>query len=508
MRKGIFTAETRRRREQSGSDLLILCLRALLFSLCLCLSAVSYFAQTETPPAPSAPKTATIPAVAEKKLANGLTVAVVERKSSPLVTIQLLVKSGAASESADKAGLADITASMLTKGTKTRNATKIAEDVEFLGGAINSGAGWNNSFVSITVTSDKVEQALAILADVVLNPSFDAKELDLLKSQTLDGLTYNLKQPSFLANYAASKYSFGEHPAGGTPASIQSITTADVSKYHSSNYVAAQSVLVVIGDISFAKTVFAVEKNFAKVPKGMSHEMMRIDRPVAIGETQSEQIARKVLVIDLPNSGQAAVSFYKPVRYVGRNSDMFYPATVMNTVLGGGYSARLNYEIRIKRGLSYGAGSSLAWRGDQTNFGTRAQTKNESAAEVAELTLAEIKRLTEGAVPSDELVPRKSTLTGNFGLGLETTGGLARAVSDLYSFGIPPSELNSFVGNVNGVTDAQIRDFASKNLLGGDIIIAGDYSIFKDDLAKRFPNIKIDVIKADALDLSKDDLRK
>ena len=202
------------------------------------------------------------------------------------------------------------------------------------------------------------------------------------------------------------------------------------------------------------------------------------------------------------------MSYYNQIGNIGRKSDSFYSATVMNTVLGGGYSARLNYEIRIKRGLSYGAGSNITWRSYAANFGTRAQTKNQSAAEVAELTLAEIKRLTEGAVPSDELVPRKSTLTGNFGLGLETTGGLARAVSDLYSFGIPTSELNAFVGNVNGVTDAQIRDFASKNLLGGDIIIAGDYSIFKDDLAKRFPNIKIDVIKADALDLSKDDLRK
>ena len=125
-----------------------------------------------------------------------------------------------------------------------------------------------------------------------------------------------------------------------------------------------------------------------------------------------------------------------------------------------------------------------------------------------EKELAEIKRLSDGTVPSEELVPRKSTLNGNFGLGLETTAGLAQAVSDLYSFGIPTTALNSFVSDINGVTDAQIRDFASKNILGGDIIIAGDYSVFKEDLAKRFPNVKIDVIKADDLDLSKDNLRK
>ena len=146
------------------------------------------------------------------------------------------VKTGASAEDANKAGLADLTASMLTKGTKTKTATQIAEEIEFLGGSINSGAGWNSSFVSVTVTSDKVAQAMAILADVVLNPKFDQKELDLFKSQSLDGLTYNLKQPSFLANYVASKYSFDEHPAGGTPASIGSITTSDVSAFHDKNY--------------------------------------------------------------------------------------------------------------------------------------------------------------------------------------------------------------------------------------------------------------------------------
>src|SRR5258706_6901013 len=158
-------------------------LRNIFIWLCvLCVFVVNIAAQ-ETPPAPGAPKTVTVPAVQETKLPNGLTVAVVERKTVPLVTIQLLVKSGASSENASKAGLADLTASMLTKGTKTRTATQIAEAVEFLGGSINSGAGWNNSFVSVTVTSDKVDQAIAILADVVLNPAFDQKELDLLKSQ-------------------------------------------------------------------------------------------------------------------------------------------------------------------------------------------------------------------------------------------------------------------------------------------------------------------------------------
>ena len=180
----------------------------------------------------------------------------------------------------------------------------------------------------------------------------------------------------------------------------------------------------------------------------------------------------------------------------------------MNTVLGGGYSSRLNYEIRIKRGLSYGAGSSLGWRSSNANFNTRAQTKDESAAQVAELTLAQIKRLADSSVAADELTPRKSVLTGNFGRNLETTAGLANAIGELYSFGVPASELNSYMANVNAVTDAQIRDFAKANLSNGDLIIVGDYAIFKDDLAKRFPGMKIDVVKVDEIDLKLDNLRK
>ena len=129
-------------------------------------------------------------------------------------------------------GLANTTADMLTKGTKTRTATQIAESMEFLGGSINPSTGWNGSNVTASFTSDKIDKAMAILADVVLNPSFKQEEIDLVKSQALDGLTYNLKQPGFLANYVASRYSFNEHPVDGTPDSIKALTRDDLVGFH------------------------------------------------------------------------------------------------------------------------------------------------------------------------------------------------------------------------------------------------------------------------------------
>jgi zinc protease len=478
-------------------------LRILFFSLCLGVSAVQLRAQ-ETVPAPGPARPINIPAVQEMKLKNGLVVAVIEKKGVPIVTSQLLIRGGAGSES--KAGLANLTADMLTKGTKTRTAEQIAEEMEFLGGSINSGAGWNASSVTISVTSDKLDQAMTILADVALNPVFKQEELDLLKSQALDELKYNLTQPGFLATYVASRYSFGEHPAGGTPSTLESFSRSDVQDFYARAFKPRNAVLIMTGDISLAKATSLAESlfgNWTADDRGFGNTTAS-----ASGSVGEKALVKRMLVIDLPNSGQASVNFFRPIPGLGRGAKDYYTASVLNSLLGGGYSSRLNQEIRIKRGLSYGAGSSFIWRSLKTNFGTRTQTKNDSAAEVAELVIAELKRLAETSAADVELNPRRLVLTGGFGRNLETTGGLTGALSDLYSFGIPTSELNKYMASVSAVGPANVKEFAGKYLYDGDIIIVGDYNVFKDDLAKRFPNMKIDVIKVDDLNIESPTLRK
>ncbi len=479
-------------------------LRVLFGPLCLSAGGIGLLAQDI--PAPGPAKSVNIPAVQEKKLKNGLTVAVIEKKGVPIVTSQLLVKSGASSETSAKAGLANLTASMLTKGTKSRTAEQIAEEMEFLGGSIDSGAGWNGSNVSMSVTSDKLDQAMGIMSDVALNPVFKQEELDLLKSQAMDELKYNLTQPGFLANYAASRYSFGEHPAGGTPASLEALSRSDVQNFYSERFRPENAVLIMTGDVSLAKATQLAESMYGNwQPSNRSSSVGAVATAASLGDTT---LVKRMLVVDLPNSGQASVNYFKPISNIGRGSDQYYTASVLNSLLGGGYSSRLNQEIRIKRGLSYGAGSSFTWRNAKSNFGARTQTKNESAAQVAELVVAELKRLAETNAADTELNPRKLVLTGGFGRNLETTGGLTGALADLYSFGIPTSELNKYMANVTGVRDANVKDFASKYLYDGDIVIVGDYAVFKDDLAKRFPNMKIDVIKVDDLNIESPTLRK
>jgi zinc protease len=476
---------------------------AIAFSV-ICFHTAAIFAQ-QAIPVPGVAKPITVPAISEKTLPNGLTVAVVERKNVPLVTAQLLIKSGANIENANQAGLANVTFSLLTKGTKTRTATQIAEQMEYLGGSISTGAEWNKSNVSITVMADKLGPALAIMSDVVLNPVFKQQELTLLKSQMLDNLTYSLKQPGFLGNYVASAYSFGEHPAGGTPSSLNKIAQKDIIEFHKNAITASNAVLIFTGDITPAAANQLAQQYFGKWKTGEDQALSM----KSIYSTKSPTpLVKRMLVVDMPDSGQASVKYLQHLQngridHTKNSSSAYYPAIVLNSALGGGYSSRLNQEIRIKRGLSYGAGSNFTWRKAESNFMTSTQTKNESAAEVAALILEEIKKLTQNPIEKAELNPRKLALTGDFGRNLETTDGLAAAVSELYSFGIPTNELNTYMKNVDAISDQQIRDFAKGNLLGGDIVIVGDYAKFKDDLKKRFPDLKVEIIKADSIDLSK-----
>lgn len=481
----------------------------LMFVYAFSISFANAQTTLPTPPAPSAPRPVKIPNVQETRLPNGLRVAVIERQNVPLVTATLLVKSGASAEG-EKGGLANMTASLLLKGTKTRTATQIAEEVEFLGGDINSGANWLSSNVSVNVTSDKIEKALAVMADTIINPAFAQNEIDLLKTQTVDDLNVALKQPGTLASFAAARYTFGEHNPNGTPESLAKLTRADIADFYAKEYTPKDSVLIFVGDISQAKANELAKKLFGN----WTDKSAQSGKGAGIGNGSGNgsssirnSFVNRILVVDLPSSGQAAVIYTKRLKD-GRSGSAYYPAIVSNAVLGGGYSARLNMEIRIKRGLSYGAGSSFAWRDGQTNFSTRGQTKNESAAEVAELTIKEIEKMETGAIAADELTPRKLSLTGGFGREVSTNASLTQRLIELYTFNLKPEFFGSYISDVEKISDANVKSFVSSNLRGGDLIIVGDYKIFADDLKKRFPNQTVEVISANQLDLNSQTLKK
>lgn len=481
--------------------------RILFFSL-VTLAMVSICSGQDLLPTAGPARSAKLPAVKEGTLKNGIRVAVVERKQLPTVSVSLLIDAGSDKEDAKKAGLASLTAGLLTKGTKNRTATEIAEQTEFNVSSVYAFSRSQAASVVMGSLVPNLDKGMEIFSDIVRNPIFPQAEVDLQKNQTLASLKSQLSDPTSIALYAGSVYSFRQHPTGGTPASIEGLTRADVEAFYKSNYSPAASTLIFVGDITFEKAMADAEKYFGtwegtkKTDKGWG---------TGIGSgsgSSSKDVFSRFLVLDLPESGQASVNYFKLVGGGGRGSADYYSASVLNSLLGGGYSSRLNQEIRIKRGLSYGARSFFTWRNSPTMFTVSTQTKEESAAEVAELILAELNRLITTAPTSEDLTPRKSVLTGNFGRSLETNNGIASALGELYSLNVPASQLNSYVQGVDAIGGAAVTNFAKQNFVNGDIVIVGDYSKFKDDLAKRFPNTKIDVIKVDDLNIESPTLRK
>src|SRR5215204_6159925 len=223
----------------------------LLLSLALLVSAQTPQA---TPPAPAAPRSGTFPKPVEETLPNGLRVIVVERREAPLISAQLLIKNGGEVDPTELAGLADMAASLLTKGTQTRDATKIAQEIESLGGSLDSGARWDSSFANVSVMSSKIPQAMEILADVVRRPTFKSEEVERLRQQYLDNITLALGDPGTIGRFVAARVVFGDspygHPVGGTTESLTRITAADIAKLHSRFYRPDNSILVIGGDIN------------------------------------------------------------------------------------------------------------------------------------------------------------------------------------------------------------------------------------------------------------------
>ncbi len=455
------------------------------------------------PPAPGAPVAAAIPSPVETRLANGMRVIVVEKHDLPLISATVLVTpGGGADDPADRAGLNSLTANLLTKGTTTRSATDIARQIESLGGSISSNADWDGASVSIGVKSDQAAPAMAILADVALNPVFAQEEIDRARTQTIDGIGVELKDPARLAGIVAARAVFGGsaygHLLSGTPDSLKSVTRADVTSSYAASWRPDRAALVLVGDITLAQARALADKHFATW-KALAAT------PPASGTAPTSYPTPRVIVVDFPGAGQAGVV----VSQVGiaRKDAGYYPAAVANATLGVGFSSRLNQEIRIKRGLAYGAGSSVAARRQPGPISASTQTKNPSATEVVALIVSEMKRLGSEPAPAAELDTRKAVLVGGFGRSTETTGGIAGLISGYVIDDVPLSELQTYAKRIEGVDPAAVQAAAAKLLdpSAASIVVVGDSKAFIDDLRKAYPTLEL--IPASALKLDSPTLK-
>ncbi len=455
-----------------------------------------------TPPAPGPAPKLSVPTPSMQTLANGLQVISVRRAGLPLVTAQLVLRRGGEMDPPQLAGLADLTANLLSKGAAGKTAPQIAAAIEALGGSLSAAAGWDQCAVGVTVTTPKLPQALSLLAEVVRQPDFSAAELKRAQAQAIDDLRLSLSRPTALASLAVGRGVFGDgaygHSRSGTPASIARISRADVQHLHDALYRPDNAILILAGDITPAQAQQLAQGSFGDWQKPAAPLP---PRPAGIAASQVPAI----LLIDQHGAGQAGVVVAHAAP--PRNDADYYVGTVANAVLGGSYSARLNEEIRIKRGLSYGASSRLQSLGDAGMWLAAAQTKNPSAPQVVELVLGEFKRLGSTRISADELAARKATLIGSYGNRLETTAGLAEQVGELAIYGVKLEQIGKYIEQVQAVTPKQIEKYAAKHLDadGSKVVVVGDAAQFGAAIRQAHP--KALLLESSALDLDSPSLQ-
>ncbi len=427
----------------------------------------------DAPPEPGPPRPLVLPPVSEQTLAGGLKLLVVPRAGLPLVTAALYVRAGREVDPADRAGLSILTGNLLVKGAlrdgREIAAPQIAREAEALGSTLDVSTSWRVTSLQMTVTPPKLDAALALIAEAARAPLLRSDELDRARTLALDGLRVSLANPGDVAALAARRAFWGASPYGAsmTPASLERLQRSDVQAFHARWYRPGNSLLVLAGDVTASQALAFASRHF---------EAWRGDGPASepIAGAPPLSIADSSLLIEMPGSGQSGVMLVAP--FAALRAPDRRIGEVAAALVGGGYSARLNQEIRIKRGLSYGAfggGESQVAGG---MFIARTQTQNSTAMQVAQLMRDELLRMGREEAPGDELDARKATLVGSFARQLDTTQGLADQVASQWFQGRPLAELARYVDEVMAVTPAQVREFAAKHWTPSALrtVIAGD----------------------------------
>lgn len=412
----------------------------------------------DAPPDPGPPRPLRLPPMHTEALANGVQLLVATRAHLPLVTAALYQHAGREADPARQSGLASLTAALLPKGSlrgnRPHSATQLAQEAEALGGALDVGAGWRVASLTMTVTTPRLEAALALMAEVARAPLLEATELERQRTQMLDALRVTLASPGEVAAAAARRAYWGDSACGAsaTPASLARITREDVQRFHRERFGPTEAVLVLAGDITPQAASALATRHFGLWP-GTAAPLP----PPA----PARSLDAATVLIDMPGSGQSSVVVVAPFAAIDASDRVI--AEVATAVVGGDYSARLNQEIRIRRGLSYGAFGSGESQRSGGMFSAQAQTDHPNAALVAQLMREQLLALGREAAPLDELRARQATLVGGFARRLGTTAGVAAQLAGIWFLGRPLDALARYVDEVMAVTPEQVRAFAERH---------------------------------------------
>ena len=456
-------------------------------------------------PGAGAPRPFHFPDAATKTLANGLRVFVITDHSEPAVAARLLILSaGSIQDSDEMPGVAQMTANLLTQGTEKRTAREIAEAIDFVGGSLEAGAGADSTTVTLNVVKKDLPAGLDLMSDVVLHPAFRTEELERQRQQLLSNLTMEYSDPEYLASAVFSRALYARSPYGrpgeGTPETVRKLTRDQLVKFHDADYAPNQSLLAFAGDITPEEAFAAAEKYFGTWPK--------------LGVTAAEPPAAaplhgvRIWLIDKPDAVQTQIRAGK--LGIRRADPDFIPVTVMNRIFGGGYNSRLNTEVRIKKGLTYGAFSSFNAHRYAGSFAVSTFTRTSATLEATQLVVNLIARMSTGEVTPQEMDVARDYLAGVYPIQSETPDRVADRVLTVAAFNLPADYNRTYPDRIRSVTPAQVRAMAQQHLSATDldIVLTGNVAAFRDALKKAFPSAQYDEIPFEQVDLLAPGLRK
>ncbi|HEX6163614.1 MAG TPA: pitrilysin family protein [Vicinamibacterales bacterium] len=456
-------------------------MKKLTLVLMMAAVASTAFAQDKPdrskPPAIGPAPSLRMPAIQKQKLSNGLAVWIVEHHEVPLAQVNMIVKSGSAADPIGKYGVGSLAAAMLDEGAGSLSALEIADALEFLGANLSTTSSFDYSAIRLSVPVSKLADALPVMADVTLRPTFPASELDRLKKERLTSLLQARDNPAALIQLAFPRVIYGPThrygtSANGVPAAIESFGVADLQTFYKAHYRPENATLLVVGDVTPASVMPMLEKAFGSW-KGEGMAPLVAEVPMA-----PQLKARQVYIVDKPDAPQTQIR----IGWVGvpRSTSDYAALEVLNTILGGSFTSRLNQNLREEHGYSYGASSAFDMRLSAGPFLAAAGVQSDKTGESVKEFFNELTRIGT-VVPEDELKKAKNYVALGFPGEFETTGDLARKLEELVVYNLPDDTFTKFVSAVTSVTAADLQKLAARYIQPDKmaVVVVGDRKVIE-----------------------------
>jgi zinc protease len=424
------------------------------------------------PPTPGPVPELVVPKWTTSTLSNGARFIVAERRGLPLVSFSITFAGGSNQlETAETLGVAAFTAGMLREGTKTRDAEKLALDLQLLGTNVTAGIGDESGAIGFLSTTEKFAPTLEILADMLLNSTFPEAALERLRQQRLVSLANQNAQPGFIGNRVFSHVLYGAgHPFGQTAGeqTIKAVTRADVVALHKAYFQPARAIVTVVGDVDAAAAKAAVEKALAGWPAGgtkaaFDYPKLPDPRPTTI------------YLVDRPGAKQSVVNIGLPGP--PRSTPDYMALQVMNFILGGHFQSRLNANIREEKGYSYGVNSGFAYGKGPGPFRAAGDVVSDKTDAALVEFMKELRGIRGGRpITDDEMQMAKDTLIQRLPAQFSSVSAIGNAITGLYLQDLPPDFYQNYAKAVRAVTRADVLRVAAKyvDLDRLNIVIVGD----------------------------------